>query len=735
MMNGNWGKLLKVDLSAGTTEEVEVPEEDYRDYVGGSGLAGKWFFDNRGWEMPPLAAGSPLIIMNGPLSGTPYPGASRLEICGRSPLTGIWGESSMGGHFAPQLKKTGYDGIIVVGASKEPVYLHVTDEKAEIRDASHLWGKDTFETELLLKEESGDKRSQVMTIGPAGENLVKFAAIIHNRGSAAGRCGMGAVMGSKKLKGVVVKGRKKAPIADEKMLKELRSKAVTLLQDSIMADAYRHFGSNTHLEFGMAIGDVPTKNWRLAYWEDGPKNLGGTAVARTILKKPHTCQSCPISCKRIVEIEKGPYAMKEGPGSEYEAAAALGTLQLVNDREANHKANDLCNRYGMDTISAGGTIAYATEAFEKGLITTKDTGGLRLGWNHPRTLILLLEKTAFRDGIGDELAEGARSMSAKYGGQEFAPHVKGLEVPMHDPRALWGMALTYATSPRGACSSADSNLFAEAGWLDQRDLGVKSTWPFTAKGKAAQTIASQRKGTLTNSVVMCQIVFYFLGGRMEDMTALLRAATGFDYTKGELASAADRIWLLKRALGNLMGASRADDNVPRRLLEPHLEGATSPLHLAFYPQLSVVEPFHGVLQKQLKRLSRGLRSRLLQPLLERTPMEFRETLQKTTKSMDEMSLTSRFLIPNIDRILCKVGSLPGISWHNRAVMRKDPSAIKRMTVPLEKMLRDFYALRDIDIHGRPRRRRLESLGMHEVADVLHGSDAGAKPRQRASGER
>ncbi len=219
MMGGNWGKILKVDLTSGKTEELELDEKLYRDFLGGSGLAAKWFFDNEGWKVEPLSPENPLMIMNGPLSGTNLPGVSRLEICARSPLTGIWGEASMGGHFSPQLKRTGYDGIIVVGASEKPVYLYLTDEKVEIKDASHLWGKDTYETEDLLKEEVGDKRAQVISIGPAGENLVKFACVMNDRGSTAGRCGMGAVMGSKKLKAVVARGNKKVPVADEAAFK------------------------------------------------------------------------------------------------------------------------------------------------------------------------------------------------------------------------------------------------------------------------------------------------------------------------------------------------------------------------------------------------------------------------------------------------------------------------------------------------------------------------------------
>lgn len=687
MMGGNWGKVLKVDLTAGTTEELEIEEKIYRDFLGGSGVAAKWFFDNEGWKAEPLSPENPLMIMNGPLSGTSLPGVSRLEICARSPLTGIWGEASMGGHFSPQLKRTGYDGIIVVGASEKPVYLYVTDEKVEIKDASHLWGKDNYETEDLLKEEVGDKRAQVISIGPAGENLVKYACVMNDRGSTAGRCGMGAVMGSKKLKAVVARGNKKVPVADEAGFKQAREKMNELLKFSLLADGLRNFGSNVHMEYGMAIGDVPTKNWRVAYWGKGPGELGGTTVAETILTKKHSCFACPVSCKRIVEVKTGPFAMEEGPGSEYEAASALGTLQFMDNREANHKANELCNRMGMDVISCGSTLAYATEAFEAGLISEKDTGGLKLGWNRPEVLLELIEKTTRREGIGDDLAEGVRAMAEKYGGKEMAIHVKGLECPMHDPRALWAMALTYATSIRGACHCADANLYVELGLLDLKELGAKRTWPYKAKGKAAQTIAAQKKGVIANSVVICEYAWNCVGGKMSEMKMMLNPLTGFAYSEEELARAGDRIWYIKRALGNLMGATREDDQLPARILEPHPEGITSSLHSALYPQFMSLVP----LQK--------LRS---------------EGFKNTTAN-----ILKKFLYPNMDKLLAPMNKLPGFSGKRKKLEAGDAEEKKKKTVAFDEMIQEFYRLRGIDAQGRPSRGRLEELGIKDVADALH----------------
>ncbi len=688
MMGGNWGKVLEVDLTAGTTQDLELEEKLYRDFLGGSGLAAKLFFDRQGWKNDPLSPQSILMIMNGPLSGTSLPGVSRLEICARSPLTGIWGEASMGGHFSPQLKRTGYDGIVVTGASEKPVYLYVTDKKVEIRDASHLWGKDNYEMEGLLRQEVGEKRAQVISIGPAGENLVRYANVMNDRGSTSGRCGMGAVMGSKKLKAVVVRGNKKPPVADEEAFKKARETMNEILKFSLVADGFRAYGSNVHMEYGMAIGDVPTKNWRQAYWSKGPEELGGTAVAESILTKNHSCYACPISCKRIVEVKSGPYALEEGPGSEYEAAAALGTLHIMDSREANHKANELCNRLGMDTISCGSTLAYATEAFEAGLITEKDTGGIKLGWGQPDVLLDLVEKTARREGFGNDLAEGSRAMSEKYGGKEMAIHVKGLECPMHDPRALWGMALTYATSIRGACHCADANLYVELGVSNHNDVKTKRTWPYRAKGKAAQTVTSQRKGVIANSAVICQFAWGSAGGTLQDMAMMLNSLTGFGYDPDELCRVGDRIWYIKRALGNLMGATREHDRLPARILEPHPEGSTSGLLTAVYPQFMSLAP----LQK----------------------LRF-EGFTKTTTN-----ILNKYLYPHMDKILVSLNYLPGFSGKRKKLAAGDAGEMQRKTVAFDEMIEDFYRLRDIDDRGRPSRDCLEGLGLADVAAALHG---------------
>jgi aldehyde:ferredoxin oxidoreductase len=361
----------------------------------------------------------------------------------------------------------------------------------------------------------------------------------------------------------------------------------------------------------------------------------------------------------------------------------------MDNMEANHKANDLCNRYGLDTISAGGTIAYAVEAYQNGLLTDADTGGMKLEYGNPDQMLELITKIAMRDGIGDLLAEGSRAASQRFGGEEYAIHVKGLECPMHDPRALWSVALTYATSIRGACHCADNNMYADMGITSHKDLGIKRSWPFREQGKAAQTLGSQIKGTISNSAVICQYVWGIVGGAPE-MLDMLNASTGFGYDLVEMSKVADRTWYLKRAIGNLCGATRADDQLPRRILEPHEEEVTSNLTTVMFPTYMSMTPTAKIMRKLGN-----------------------DTMMNLTRKMAD-----KLLFPNINKIMRASRFLPGLYGHHKALKAGDEAEAARRTVPFESMLREFYKLRDIDEQGRPSRARLESLGLGDVADRL-----------------
>jgi len=677
--------VLKVDLATGEFEDLPVEETAYRRFLGGSGFAAHLFLQLRGYIADPLSPDNPLIVMNGPLSGTSLPGCSRLEICARSPLTGIWGEASMGGEASAALKRTGYDGIVVVGSSEKPVCLYLSDDQVELRDASHLWTLDTFETERTLRRDPG--RVEVMCIGPAGENLVRFASVVTGQGSLAGRSGMGAVMGSKRLKAIVVGGKSKCPVADPEAFKAVRAAALDSIKKSVFAEGLALFGTAGGVELSAAIGDVPFKNWRQARWPEGAEALSGVRLSETILSKTRSCYACPVACKRVVEIAGGEYGMAEGPGPEYEGLNALGSLLMIDNLNAVVKANALCDAFGMDCISTGGTIAYATEAFENGLITGRDTGGITLGWNRPDVLIELVEKIANRDGFGDELADGCRAMARRYGGSEYAIEVKGMECPMHDPRALWSMALSYATSIRGGCHNRDTNLGLEMGMDDLEEIGVERTKPHSAEGKAAMTVFSQDIASVLDSAVMCVFAWKGMGSTVAIVRDMINAVTGYGLSDAELLETGKRIWCLKRAIGNLCGATRTDDRVPARIITPHIEGEGSDLLRALNPLIRV----NSMIAAKIKN------ERLLRYYLD---------------------LNTKVLIPRSNMTIRVVGwLLAPLELPGRA-SRKGREKRKSGTVEFDRMLEEYYRARRIDENGCPEEGLLKELGLEEVTTAL-----------------
>jgi aldehyde:ferredoxin oxidoreductase len=690
-MYGNWGRLLRVDLTSGEITDWEIDKEVYRDFLGGSGLAACLFFRLKGYESGPLSPDNPLFFISGPLSGTSLPGCSRLEICARSPLTGIWGESSIGGQAAPQLKGTGYDGIVFQGASSEPVYLFLSDEGAQLVDASHLWGMDTFETEETLKKEIGDKRAQVMSIGPAGENLVKYAGVVNERGSLAARCGMGAVMGSKNLKAVVLRGRMKYCLADEEAYKQIRHEAIETMRRSLFAEGLNLFGTTGGVDLSSAICDIPVKNWREAQWIEGMESLSGVRIADTILTARRSCYACPIACKRVVKIADGEYAMPEGPGPEYEAVGSLGFMPRISDMHAVVKANALCNSYGMDAISVGGTIAYAIEAFQSGLIGEDDTGGMALDWNRPDQLIDLIHMIARREGFGDELAEGCRALAARYGGSDFAIHIKGMECPMHDPRALWSMSLGYATSIRGGCHNRDTNLGLEMGMDDLTEIGFPRTRPQRREGKAQMTIYSQSIASVCDSAVICIFAWKGMGSTIAVLRDMVNAVTGYRLSNHDLLEIGDRIWYMKRALGNLCGLSREDDRVPARIIEPHLEGKPSDLLRALNPLIRVNNRLLGMIKNER--------------LLEYVKL-----------------FNARVVLRNTFRTVNLAGKLfPSPQRVGQRLRGARTAPASGAGVDFDFMLDEYYRLRSIDERGRPRADVLEGLGLHDVSQALHGA--------------
>lgn len=576
-MGGYVGNILEIDLRTGKKEKISIEEEERRKFLGGSGLAARIFFDSFDPKVDPLAPGNPLIVMTGPVVGTRFPGTSRFAVCGKSPLTGIWGEGTCGGNFGPELKFAGMDGIIFKGASPSPVYLVIEDDQIEIRDAKDLWGMDNYSATDFLKERHGkEKRPKILSIGPAGENLVKFAAICNDKGDFIGRTGMGALMGSKKLKAVVVKGTKKVEISFPEEYATLRKSLIVKSRDAVLAQSFRSMGTDAGMDLGMMTGDVPIKNWMIGEDFQLSANLGGPSLTEKYLAKSHACSFCPVACKRIVKVEDGPFKTEEGPGPEYETCCTFGTLIMNDDLAGVIKANEWCNRYGVDTISCGATIAFAMEAFEKGLINKNDTDGIDLTWGNISGAIELLHKIAKKEGIGALLSEGSREAAKRLGkgADEFTVEVKGLEAPMHDPRGFHGMGLAYMTSIRGACHLMHLALGVEQGITTYLEAGFQENYTGqTSEGKAEVIKLCEDLGLPCNSLVICEFVAWTLSAN--DLAEMVRVTTGFDFTLKDLLACGERTWLLKRGLGNMMGVRSRDDRLPKRILTPLKEGAAA----------------------------------------------------------------------------------------------------------------------------------------------------------------
>lgn len=565
-MFGYTGKVLRVNLSTGSLEVTSFPEETLRRYIGGVGLGARVLYDETTAGTEPLAPENELIFLTGPLTGTPVPTSGRFAVVARSPLTGLWGEADCGGHWGTALKRAGYDGVIVTGAAPEPVYLWISEDRVEVRDASPYWGLDTYALDAKLRAET-DLRAVVAAIGPAGERLVKFAAILTDGkdARAAGRCGMGAVMGSKKLKAIAAYGHRQPQIFLEEALRESVRRAIPQMKER--ARTLHLYGTARGVITAEAIGDLPVKNWYLRAWGAGAEKVSGQEMARTILTKPYFCGSCAIGCGRRVRVD-GRYGTADGAGPEYETIGALGSLCLVDDLEAIAVGNELCNRYGMDTISTGGAIAFAMEAYEKGLLAAADLEGVEARWGDPTAMLGLIRLIGERRGFGAVLGEGVRAAARELGplAEEFTIHVKGLELPMHDPRALGSLAVAYATSNRGACHVQACSHGLE-GRIAIPELGYPEPLDrWEDRGKGQMTKVMQDLMGLFDSLKLCKLALFSGAISVTNILEWTNQVTGWDLGLEELMLAGERIFNLRRLYNLRLGASRKDDTLPARIL-------------------------------------------------------------------------------------------------------------------------------------------------------------------------
>lgn len=580
-MFGYCGRILKVDLS---TEEVDVeePSEDfYRRYFGGEAVIGYYLLKELKAGVDPLSPDNLLIFATGVLTGHPFSGSGRNSVGGKSPLTGGFGSSEVGGYWGSTLKMAGYDAIVVSGCSEEPCYLWVHDGEVEIRGGSHLWGKTTGEVEELLKRELG-RGIRVAQIGPAGERKVRYACVINDLSHAAGRTGMGAVMGSKRLKAIAVRGSKPPPLADPEKVKE-EARWVSEHPDVELPigrtlGAFHETGTGGGLLSLNASGGLPTRNFREGAFE-GAEEISGERMVETILVDRHTCYGCIIRCKRTVKVDE-PYRVdpKYG-GPEYETLASFGSNCGISDLKAIAKANEICNAYGLDTISTGVSISFAMECYEKGIITDEDTDGVPLRFGDPEALLKVLDQIVRREGLGRLLGEGVKRASERIGkgSEKIAMHVKGLEVPMHEPRLKKGLGIGYAVSPTGAdhCHNMHDTLFK--GWTvnmaEIQSLGILKPLPANVLNPEKMRLLVY--GSTWRHFTNCGVICYFTPWYYAETPNLVNAITGWNTTTWELMKVGERAATMARVFNLREGLTADEDLLPERFSQPFTSGPTA----------------------------------------------------------------------------------------------------------------------------------------------------------------
>jgi len=571
------GNILRVNLTENTLKEENLDENTIRKYIGGRGLGAKILLDELKPGIDPFSPANKLIVATGILTGIPVAGNCRYVVMAKSPLTNIWGEANASGYFGPELKYSGYDHIIIEGKARSPVYLWIHDKEAEIKNADHLWGKTTGEAYRMIKDQLGEPRVRILMIGPAGENLVRYACIISELHRANGRSGMGAVMGFKKLKAIAVRGSNELRYFDRSKVMELCRIANKEVWRGAYGDLLFKYGTDGDLDDLNMTGRLPTKNFTKCTF-DGYSKITGETVAEKILVGRNTCYACPIACPRKVAA-KQPYDVDPAYGGpEYETTAAFGSLCMVDNIVAISKANELCNKYGLDTISTGVVTAFAMECYEKQLITVKDTGGLDLKWGNHQAIIDLIEMIARKQGIGNILSEGVMRAAKTIGkgADRFAIHIKGQEVPMHEPRGKKGLALSYATSNRGAChlQAEHDDFFEDEKWL-RPEIGIDKTVDRLDTGprKAQLVKVLADLWALYDCLSICKFTGYPEGGiEVKRIADIIDAATGWNVDLEELMHVGERAVNLCRIFDGREGITRKDDKLPERLMEPLPEG-------------------------------------------------------------------------------------------------------------------------------------------------------------------
>lgn len=578
---GYVNRILRIDLSKKKEKIIPLSKYLVRNYVGGVGFCAKILWDETGPETDSLGPENKLIFATGPLTGTLWPASGRFVVVAKSPL-GVFGRSVAGGHFGPEIKFAGYDMIVIEGRANKPVYLWINDGQVEFKNATHLWGKSTWETDKIIKREHSDKNIQVACIGQAGENLVKFGSIITSRFRAAARGGLGTVMGAKKLKAIAVRGSGSVTVSNPKKFIRLLKNFNEKLKEDPFTQSIKKYGTTSLVEPMSEIGRFPTRNFQTGVFPMAKKISGDVFIERYKIRDG-ACFSCSMACKNFLKIKSGPYAGLCGDHAEYESINSLGSRCGVDDPEFILYANWLCDQYGLDTISTGGAISFAMELWEKGIISKKDTDGIDFSWGDKKTIIQIIHKIAREEGFGKILAKGTKN-AAKIIGKNagrYAMQVKGLELPAQDGRAQKSMAIAHATAVRGADHLTHCTFYDEMGFdnIIEKRFGKRylphmvDRLAFKYKGIMAKECEDFT--SMLNSLLLC-----ITGGTFwppilwwKELNNLYNAVTGFQTNVKNFKKNAERTVNLTRAYNIRLGLTRKDDTLPERFLkEPAPDG-------------------------------------------------------------------------------------------------------------------------------------------------------------------
>ena len=559
-------RSLTIDLTTGSNAVGIITNDVMQKYLGGSGLGAYLLYPELSPDLDPLSPEAPLAFVTGPLTGTSGPAVARSIICGKSPSTGIWAESNIGGFFGTELRKAGVDVLIVRGRAASPVYLSVRDRQVELRSAGHLWGAaDTYQTQETIKEELSQPATRVACIGLAGEQQIPFALILCDHGRVAGRTGLGAVMGSKNLKAIAVRGRGSIHLDNPGEYAAIRARVNRELKDDLVSVSMRDFGTSTSSDLFDYFGLMPKKYFSSGAIE-GTENVSGSEVAETILSGISACHGCVIACGRKVKLMDG----IERKGPEFETTVGFGPNLGITDLSFITRMGDICDRYGMDTISLSNTIGLIIYLYEEGLISSKDTGGDEFLWGDQAVVEKLVHQTVMREGLGAIIAKGAKALGEYFDSPTSAAEVKGLEVPYHDPRGASGMSLVYATSPRGACHNQGHYYLVELGQTIEA-IGIDFFNRQAGAEKIKNIIRHQNWTSVINTLVMC----IFANVPPSDTRKLILFATGYEYTFDDLLLLGERSWNLKRMINHRLSPSGLGDTLPECFKVPLADGGAA----------------------------------------------------------------------------------------------------------------------------------------------------------------